>query len=322
MSLRDVSRRTFGGVAVAAVLAAPHVALATPATGSRLPSPDDIYEPPATLALVADLYARMTAPLRVAGQGPFRFVVDTGANQSVISTDLAARLGLAQGPTSLLNGVAGVAMTPTATASIGVGRRVRRDVTLFVLPAPGIGADGMLGLDGLDGQTLTLDFRSRALRIDPGSGARGGPRITAMRARRRDGQLTLVDADLAGIPVTAFIDSGAQSTIGNRALQRLAAARQPGSVWSTAPIVSVTGQTMSGEIAALPHLRIGGATLSRWRVAFADLHTFRLWDLVDRPAILIGVDVLSRFEAVSLDFARDEVRFQVPDLRNVRSIHA
>jgi hypothetical protein len=47
-----------------------------------------------------------------------------------------------------------------------------------------------------------------------------------------------------------------------------------------------------------------------------------LWDLVDRPAILIGVDVLSRFEAVSLDFARDEVRFQVPDLRNVRSIHA
>ncbi len=321
MSARDVSRRAFAGSALAAALAATRLA-AAPTTGSRLPSVEDVYEPPATLGLIADLYARMTAPLRIAGQGPFAFVVDTGANQSVISADLAERLGLTQGPPALLNGVAGSQMAPTAVASIQVGRRLRRGVTMFVLPAPAMGAAGLLGLDGLEGQTLTLDFAARILRIEAAGAGRGGARIVGMRARRRDGQLTLVDADLAGIPVTAFIDSGAQNTIGNRVLQRIVAARRPGGLWTAAPIISVTGQTMQADLAELPHLRIGGMTLSRWRVAFADLHTFRMWDLTDRPAMLIGVDVLSRFEAVSLDFARDEVRFLPPDRRLVRSVHA
>jgi hypothetical protein len=37
-----------------------------------------------------------------------------------------------------------------------------------------------------------------------------------------------------------------------------------------------------------------------------------MWDLTRTPAILLGVDVLSRFEYVSLDFARAEVRFRLP----------
>jgi gag-polyprotein putative aspartyl protease/Aspartyl protease len=318
---RELDRRAFSGLAIAAALAAPRVR-ADPTTGSRLPSEDDVYEPPTSLALVADLYARMTAPLKVDGQGPFPFVVDTGANQSVISTELAARLSLPQGAPSPLNGVAGVEMAPTTAAALGLGRRTRRAATLFVLPQAAIGGQGMLGLDGLDGQTLVLDFKRRALEIQASSPRGLESRTVVLRARRRDGQLTLVDAELAGIPVTAFIDSGAQNTIGNRALQRLAALRQPTGLWTVAPIISVTGQTIDGDLADLPHLRIGGLTLPRWRVAFADLHTFHLWDLTQRPAILIGVDILSRFEKVTLDFARSEMSFRLPDTGNVRSIHA
>ena len=47
-------------------------------------------------------------------------------------------------------------------------------------------------------------------------------------------------------------------------------------------------------------------------MAFADLHTFHLWNMIDKPALLLGVDVLSRFETVSLDFGRGEVRFRAP----------
>lgn len=318
---RDLDRRLFSGLALAAVLAGPR-ALAEATTGSRLPSEDDIYEPPTTLALVADLYARMTAPLKVDDRGPFPFVVDTGANQSVISAELAARLSLPHDAPSLLNGVAGVKMAPTTVALLGLGRRTQRQASLFVLPQAAIGGDGMLGLDGLEGQRLVLDFRRRTLEIDTGPRRGVESRTVVMRAHRRDGQLTLVDADLDGIPITAFIDSGAQSTIGNRALQRLATLREPTDVWKVAPIVSVTGQTIDGDMAELPHLRIGGLTLPRWNVAFADLHTFQLWDLIDRPAILIGVDILSRFEKVTLDFARNEVSFRLPDIGNVRTIHA
>ena len=69
---------------------------------------------------------------------------------------------------------------------------------------------------------------------------------------------------------------------------------------------------MQADFADLPGLRIGGLSLPTWPVAFADLHTFRLWNLTDRPAILIGVDILSRFETVCLDFRHDEVRFRLP----------
>ena len=254
----------------------------------------------------------MTTPVKVAGAGPYQFVADTGANQSVISTEVASKLGLLLGPAVPLNGVAGMQLTPTAEASVEIGPRPKRQATLSVLPEAAIGAPGMLGLDLLDGAQLTLDFSRQTLTIDDDARRSGMGDEIHLKAHRRDGQLTLVDADVAGIKVTAFLDSGAQDTIGNMALRQLAITRYPLTPFRSIPIVSVTGQTIDAQFADLPGLRIGGLTVPNWPVAFADLHTFKLWDLVDRPAILIGVDVLSRFETVCLDFRRDEVRLRLP----------
>ena len=112
--------------------------------------------------------------------------------------------------------------------------------------------------------------------------------------------------------IPAFLDSGAQDTIGNMALRELALTRYPLTPLRAVSIISVTGQTIPAEFADLPALRFGGVTLSSWPIAFADLHIFRMWDLVHAPAILIGVDVLSRFETVCLDFRRNEVGFRLP----------
>jgi hypothetical protein len=272
----------------------------------------EIYEPPTSLVAVRDIYKRMTGSVRVGGQGPFAFVIDTGANQSVISAELAATLGLQPGQAQPLNGVAGVLSTPTVSTQLQLGPRAARDVTLYVLPGEAIGGPGMLGLDQLDGVRLTLDFQHETLTIDSGPELPGEGAAYRMKAHRRDGQLTLVDADLAGIRVTAFLDSGAQDTIGNMALRDLALTRYPTTPLRRIPIVSVTGQTIDAEFADLPTFRIGGAHVDSWPIAFADLHIFRLWNLVDRPAILIGVDVLSRFETVCLDFRRNEVQFRLP----------
>lgn len=280
---------------------------------SRLtPMTDQPYVPSTSLSTVADIYRRMTAPIRVNGQGPYPFVVDTGANQSVISRELAAQLGLPIGAPEPLNGVAGVQIAPTTIARLEVGLRMQSEAVLSILSAADIGGAGMLGLDSLEGQALTLDFRGETLRIEGGRRFVRDPAAIAVKARRRDGQLTLVDADLAGVRLVAFLDSGAQNTIGNMALRSLALTRNPKSLSTQTPIISATGQTISAEMADLPMLRIGGLHLPNWPVAFADLHTFRMWNLVDEPAILLGVDVLSRFEYVCLDFARDEVRFRLP----------
>jgi Aspartyl protease len=316
-------RRGFGAGLVAAWLAAPgargqEIDVGGQATRVPFQTPhatEQGYKPPTDLKTIVDIYKRMTGPVRVQGEGPFPFVVDTGANQSVVSAEIAAKLGLKVGDPQPLNGVAGVQMTPTVSASLQFGGRAAHDVTLSVLPAAAIGGPGMLGLDQLDGARLTLDFGREQVTIDEGPELPGGGDAFRMRARRRDGQLTLVDANLAGIPVTAFLDSGAQDTIGNMALRELAITRYPLTPIQQVPIVSVTGQTISAEFADLPALRIGGVTLPNWPVAFADLHIFRMWDLTRAPAILIGVDVMSRFETICLDFRHDQVAFRLPSDR-------
>lgn len=316
MTQARLSRRTMATSLAAAWLAPGLARSAIVERGvgaSRLtPFADLPYEPPTSLSTVADIYRRMTAPIRVDGKGPYPFVVDTGANQSVISAELAATLGLALGPSEPLNGVAGVQEARTTVADLEIGARREAGVVLSVLPASAMGANGLLGLDRLDGKELTLDFRGRALRIATPGHLHRDPGDIAVKARRRDGQLTLVDADLAGIPLVAFLDSGAENTVGNMALRSLAITRNPTSRWTQTPIVSATGQTIAAQIADLPALRVGGMELPDWPVAFADLHTFRLWDLTRHPAILLGVDIMSRFEQVCLDFARDEVRFRLP----------
>ncbi|HTX50925.1 MAG TPA: aspartyl protease family protein [Caulobacteraceae bacterium] len=321
MVVRALDRRRFGAALLGLGLVAPALARAeivqVGGDASRLmnlPDPEAPapYTPPADLKSIIDIYKRMTCPVEVEGAGPFPFVADTGANQSVISAELAAKLALKVGDAQALNGVAGVQITPTVGAKVRVGSRPVRDVTLFVLPADAIGGPGMVGLDQLDGARLTLDFRREELSLDTGPSLPGLGDEIDLKAQRRDGQLTLVDADVAGIKVTAFLDSGAQDTIGNMALRQLALIRYPTTIWSQLPILSVTGQTVAANFADLPGLRIGGLSLPSWPVAFADLHIFRLWNLVDRPAIVIGVDVLSRFETVCLDFRHNEVRFRLP----------
>jgi predicted aspartyl protease len=273
---------------------------------------DQPYTPPPLLSAVADLYKRMTVAIRVNDSGPYGFVVDTGANQSVISSELAAKLGLPIGATAPLNGVAGIQMAPTTTARLEIGARRLPALALSILPQAGIGGAGMLGLDAIGDQALTLDFAGRALRIETRQSNWRDPQAVWVRAQRRDGQLSLVDARLDGMPLTAFIDSGAENTIGNMALRELALTRNPKTPWTMIPIISSTGQTILAEIADLPRLQVGGLELPIWPVAFADLHTFTMWNMVKKPAILIGVDILSRFEYVCLDFARDEVRFRLP----------
>ena len=318
-----LDRRRFGAALIAGGLAAPSALRATiiSRTGDAgtlevIPDPvfrsNPAYEPPTDLKTVLDIYKRMTGQVTIDGAGPYPFVADTGANQSVISAELAAQLALPRGDNQPLNGVAGVADTPTVAAQLQVGSRARREATLFVLPADAIGGPGMLGLDQLDGGRLTLDWQRQSLTIDAGLALHGDGDEYELKAYRRDGQLTLVDADVAGIKVTAFLDSGAENTIGNLALRHLALTRYPASRWSTLPIISVTGQTIQADFADLPGLRLGGLSLPSWPVAFADLHTFRLWNLTNAPAILIGVDVMSRFQTICLDFLRDQVRFRLP----------
>ena len=72
---------------------------------------------------------------------------------------------------------------------------------------------------------------------------------------------------------------------------------------------SLAGEAFMGDLFYLPFLRLGGLHLGNVSVIHADLHVFKLWDLDETPALILGMDLLTQFNAVSLDFGRSQVRF-------------
>ncbi len=276
---------------------------------------EPIARPPATAAAEeiagwADVAQRMAVPVRVNGRGPYRFMVDTGADRSVVSRELASELALADGPRQLVHGVNGAELTPAAeVASLEVGARKLQRLSLPTLPQADMGGAGILGLDALAGQKVVLDFTRKVMRIEPSRGYAFDPDAIVVRAKRRFGQLVLVDSSLGRKPVYVILDSGAQSTIANAAFRRLIKARPAEGTSQRVDILSVTGQVGQGERDVVPELKLGDVVLRQVPVVYSELHTFQKFDLAGEPAMLLGVDVMSAFRQVEVDFARRDVRF-------------
>src|SRR5436190_17553496 len=55
---------------------------------------------------------RMTVPVHVDNRGPFQFVVDTGANHTVVGVETAARCSLPSDGVAAVHGIAGVQPAP------------------------------------------------------------------------------------------------------------------------------------------------------------------------------------------------------------------
>ena len=126
---------------------------------------------------------------------------------------------------------------------------------------------------------------------------------------RRYGHLVLVDAETQDRPVFVILDTGAQNTIGNEALRHLVSASRK---VQPVQIMSVTGRTTDASPSVIPELRLGSVKVSVMPIVYADLHTFAQFRLKDRPAMLLGMDVLGGFRSVVIDFRRSRVTFVVP----------
>ncbi len=288
-----------------------------PTTGTRIVDPED-----AEFNASFDPKLRMVGGVAIDETGPHQFIVDTGANRSVISLELARELELEVAETVTLHGIAGSEEVPTAVVPrFDVAGIVTHNLHMPMLPQRRLGADGLLGLDALASRAVELDFRRGRVRLMK-SRVRtvGSSRLTPdtrqpgaiVKARYRFGQLTIVLARAGISPVTAFIDSGSQVTVGNSALQRAVNTRKlaVAGAGRIVPIYSVTSQVAYGQYEVLRELSFGGdAKLRNLPVVFSDLHTFDLWGLSDTPALLIGADTLSAFSQVTLDFGRHEVVF-------------
>ena len=260
---------------------------------------------------------RMTIPVRVAGAGPFRFLVDTGADRTSVSRELAGRLGLASGESASIHTVTGESTVSTAVVpELQLTRRPVKVSDAPLLESANIGADGIIGVDALRSQSVLFNFETNTLSIVP------SPRpdyhdvdanVIVVQAERKNGRLLFTDAVANGHTVTVVVDTGAQISIGNDALRQELVGRGLVDPSQKVDLESVTGSMITGDYMFIRQLEIGGITLRNLAIVFADAHTFKELKLDHRPALLLGMNAIRAFKKVSIDFANNKFRVVLPE---------
>lgn len=263
-----------------------------------------------------DRTGRVLAEVAINGRGPFRFILDTGANRSALSPHVVAELGLVAVGTSsvIVHGVTGSASLPIVDiASLRVGDVVLEHVPLPVLPANVLAdADGILGVEGLQHARIDVDFAQGSVTVRPSTGRRAPSEYLVVPARIEQGGLMMVNGRIGRLPVRIIIDTGAERTLGNAPLRdalldRLSAGDQV----ADAVVIGATPGTHDGISFLAPMIRIGEARLRDLPVTFGDLHVFEIWGLENEPALLIGMDLIGSLERFVIDFRQQEFHLKL-----------
>lgn len=276
--------------------------------------------PPASDAVPTglDRALRMTVPVMINGQGPFQFVVDTGADRTVISEELADRLDLPKAGTAKLHAMGGSATVHLVRINtVQVSTNTKKGVEAAALPSRYVGADGLLGIDSLKGQRIVMDFVSNTMRVEPASALEESVPLDAdliiVTAKTRLGQLVMVDADANGQKIWVVVDTGAQNSIANTKLRNLLVKRIPETEIKVINLLDVLGRNTPADYTIVTKLRIGGVSMGNAAIAFADAHPFKLFGLSKKPSMLLGVESLRSFRRVSVDFSTRKIKFLLPE---------
>jgi hypothetical protein len=315
------------GLMLSAVTGAVQAAVQAPVIAKPKPAPPALpgQVPPLPPAVIDNSLAiggddvkarkvdtRLSVYVLVNGRGPYRFVVDSGADTSAVGLRIARDLQLPLGTPAILNGMTDRSIVDRVlVAQLTLGPSTVNNLELPALREVDLGGDGLVGIDALAKQRLMMDFDKRVIKIeDASTPARYSRDDIVITARRQRGQLILTQVRASGFPLDAIIDTGSEITVGNLALRDKLLRRHRDNFW-TVPAIGVTGVTVKLQLARIDELQLGPVMLRDVPIAFADVPPFKLFGLADEPALLLGTDILETFRRVSLDFKARKVRFQL-----------
>ena len=96
----------------------------------------------------------------------------------------------------------------------------------------------------------------------------------------------VTDAVIDGVKVNVVIDTGAEYSIGNRALQTALAKKHGG---GTMVLRSVTGQEITADLGYGTDLKIADMNFGNVVIAYADAPPFKALGLAEKPALFLGM---------------------------------
>ncbi len=261
---------------------------------------------------------RMVAPMMVNGAGPFRFIIDTGANRSAISQALADRLGLTpigMGDVHTVSGVIAAPMTNVNGFRYG-DLNLAAETTVPVVDSAVLGGEeGLLGVDGMRGRRLHIDFENSCIEISSSTRSMSRRRgWETIEGELRFGHLVVVEGQIRGQPVNILIDTGSDSTLANLAFRnQVHGIRVSRDRTDYARAYTAGTPIVMDSAVLIPRFSMGAVEISGITAYVADFHIFRLWGFDQEPALLIGMDVLSQTRAIAIDYERGTVHFRLRD---------
>lgn len=272
------------------------------------------------LDIMQDRHQRYTVPVTIDGAGPYNFMIDTGSQATVVTHEISDQLALPSLGSATLVGMSSVRTVPLVELdNLQLGSQVLHDLSAPVLDRDHIGADGIIGLDSLQDMRVLFDFRKETIAVEsladrPSS--RGFEIV--VRANRRSGRLLITDALVEGVRATVIIDTGAQSSIGNLALQERIRAHRQHEVETT----DVNGVTAINDMSFARRLTIQDFSLTNIPITYADAPAFEVLGLKEEPALSLGMQHLQLFDRVAIDFSKRRVLFDLPRdaSRDVRGV--
>lgn len=190
-----------------------------------------------------------------------RFIVDTGADQNVVSAKAAARLGLVPSSQTLPGRGAAAAFSAVPWVhldEIAIGETKLRDQVAFIVPLPEeANADGVLGTPLFAHFVVTLDYAAGELGLETPQAFRPPAGVDALPLRSEGGKI-LLRAAAAGVDGWYSLDTGAGNavTMFTPTVERahLRDAFGPGLRMVTG--ISPGGYTR-GELVRVPEVRLG-----------------------------------------------------------------
>ena len=271
-------------------------------------------EPRYVAPTLRDRIGRIWAPVMLNGQGPFRLVLDTGANRSAIIQRVATALGESVRTDSKvrLRGVTGTSIVPVVRIdSMEIGDMLLAPVKMPIVMDVFGGADGILGTEGLRDKRVAIDFKRDSITVKRSKRERPGPGFKTLPITFNRNQLMVVDILVGRVRAKAVIDTGAPDSIGNMAL--LEALKRSAVDAPETEIVGVTLDVEQGSRVRMPTIRMQGVTIRGAAMTFSDVYIFKHWRMTSEPAIMLGMDVLGVLDQIIIDYRTRELHVRTSD---------
>ena len=246
------------------------------------------------------------------GKGPFRLVLDTGANHSGVTAQVAELLGvpLNESAPVLLRGVTGIVSVPTIRVdSFTVGDLTLSPAILPIVTDAMGAAEGVLAPDEFKDKRIMIDFKHDRIDVRRSHNERARSGFVTIPLEHSAAGLLMFHALAGGVRIQAIIDTGGQRTIGNLAMRD--ALIRHHSQGRSGQIFDVTAESQRGEAFPSPPILLGSIEIHGALITYGEMHIFERWELTKQPALLIGMDVIGLLDTFIIDYRCHELQLRM-----------